>query len=149
MIALFGKDALFASSLLAKAGSSLVVLGTLFIAWRLFTRAASIPVPFANEVDRGLGEACIRFHQRELERQRDLLRTVWRWYLGPLVPGFLVLFASRFVDAWAKGRGPIIACLGSALLVVLVFAGVGWLNARGARKLQWEIDALDRSNEGL
>ena len=130
-----------ASTLLSKAGPALVVVGTLYIMFQLYTRAASVAVP-GGERGAGITESCIQFHRRELERQRDLLRTVWRWYLGPLVPGLLVMFIDRFIEAWARGAFAILASVGSALVTVLVFLGVWWLNAVGARKLQREMDAL-------
>jgi hypothetical protein len=53
----------------AKAGPVVIVLGTIYVMFQLATRAASLPVPAAA--------ACIDFHRKELERQRDLLRRVW------------------------------------------------------------------------
>lgn len=35
----------------------------------------------------------VEFHRLELERRRYALRTVWRWYLSPLVPGLADIFA--------------------------------------------------------
>jgi hypothetical protein len=141
VLVIFSGYALKASTWLSKAGPSLIVVGTLYIMFQLYTRAASLPVP-GGEDDAGVTESCTQFHRKELERQRDLLRTVWRWYLKPLVPGLLVMFVVRFIDAWARGGVAIAASLGSALITVLVFLGVWWLNAVGAKKLQREIDAL-------
>ena len=35
--------------------------------------------------------SALEFHRVQLERQRDLLRSVWWWYLLPFAPGVLVL----------------------------------------------------------
>jgi hypothetical protein len=139
VVVIFSAYAWKASAWLSKVGPALIVAGTLYILFHLSTRAASLPVPGSGA---GVAESCARFHRRELERQRELLRTVWAWYLGPLVPGLLVMFVDGFIDAWSKGGGAIVASLGSALVTALVFLGVWRLNALGAKKLQREIDAL-------
>ena len=139
VLVIFTGYAWFANTWLSKAGPGLIVVGTLHIMFQLHTRAASLPVPGG---DAWVTESCVQFHRRELERQRDLLRTVWRWYLGPLVPGLSVVFLDRFIEAWPRGGFAIVASLASALVTVFVFLGVWWLNAAGARKLQREIEAL-------
>jgi hypothetical protein len=140
VVVVFGAYVWGANTWLSKAGPALIVLGTLYIVLQLYVRAASPPVPGA--------ERCVDFHRRELERQRDLLRTVPRWYLLPLVPGLSVMFVDRFLDAWAKGGTAIAMSLGSALVTILIFLGVWWLNVVGARRLQREIDALARAGAG-
>lgn len=88
----------------------------------------------------------VRDHYRaELVRQRDMLASVWRWYIGPIVPGMLAFFAAV---AWASARatGDIQAAFpGLALLVPIlgVFWLVGRINAAGARRLDAEIAELD------
>ena len=80
-----------------------------------------------------------------MERQRDVVKNVWRWYLAPLVPGFVVYtvayaLAFRRPASWA----------GLALLDVIiaaVFFGVWKMNMRAARCLQRKIDEL-RAVEG-
>jgi hypothetical protein len=86
------------------------------------------------------------FHRAELVRQRSALNTVWRWYLGPFVPGLLVFlagvafapeeapFAARF-SIFATGLG----------FTGAVFAVVGWLNALAVKRLDREIAALDQA----
>jgi hypothetical protein len=131
-----------ADTWLSKAGPSLIVLGTMCLVFQLYTRAASHPVP-GGPGPGGVTESCIEFHRRELERQRDRHRAVWRWYLGPLIPGLLVLFVDRFLDAWGKDGLHVAYSLASALAAILVFVGIGRVNAVEARKLQREIDELD------
>jgi hypothetical protein len=125
----------------SKAGPGLIVLGTMYLVFQLYTRAASHPVP-GGQGSGDVAESCIEFHRRELERQRDMHRAIWRWYLGPLIPGLLVLFIDRFLAAWAKGGLHVAISLASAHVGVLVFIWIGRVNAVEARKLQREIDAL-------
>ena len=129
-----------AGTWLSKAGPILIVLGTLYVVFQLASRGASAPVP--GDEAAGLAETCGDFHRRELSRQRDLLGSVWRWYLGPLVPGLVVMFVDGVLASWPKGGAAVMGSFGSALAAALVFAFVGWLNRTGARKLQREIDAL-------
>jgi hypothetical protein len=81
----------------------------------------------------------VRFHRNELERQRQLLDGVWRWYLGPFVPPAVVAVAARFHDRPEALWGNV----GIATGLVGVFCGVAWLNARAAAKLAREIEHLD------
>lgn len=123
----------------ARLGAFLVVLATLFIAWRLY-RHASADAPPEVEAARPLIE-----HQRtQFVRQRDALASVWRWYLLPFVPGMGLMV---FAPAVEKGRRGLLEMgVGGMISVAVIFAvfiGIWWLNLRGARKLQKAIDDLD------
>ena len=122
-------------------GSCLTIAGYLYVLWRMNGSAAASRVP-----TNAAFEACLTFHRRELVRQRDLLRTVWRWYLGPLVPGLLVSVLGALAT---KARHPSDWWRAAPLLVV--FAAVFWLvarlNRRAADCLQRQIDDLDRAVE--
>ena len=78
-----------AGEVLARIGFALVIAGTVYLAWHLHSRGSWEPLP----KDAGLSSV-IDFQRRELVRQRDLLRGVWRWYLGPLIPGMAVLIVA-------------------------------------------------------
>lgn len=123
----------------ARIGAALVVLATLYVAWRLH-RHASADAPPAAEAARPLIE-----HQRaQFVRQRDMLATVWRWYLMPFVPGLGLMILSPAVE---RGPEALLEAGGGALIALsiaaAVFIGIWWLNLRGARKLQAAIDDLD------
>ena len=83
----------------------------------------------------------LHFYRVELERQRELVASVWSWYLAPLVPGFIVYtigHAIRFPHpaAWA----------GLVLLdatVALMFFLIWKLNMRTARCLDRMIHELN------
>ena len=112
-------------------GAVLVVLGTLVVMWQLHRRAASRAVPEDFAVN------CLQFQRTELARQRDALRTVWLWYLGPLVPGLAVFMWS------IQGRSARPIDLLVDLTMLTAFAAVAWINRWGAAKLQRQIDALN------
>jgi hypothetical protein len=87
----------------------------------------------------------IEFHQRELARQRDLLMGIWRWYLGPFIPGFaLFVVWTIWIDPPGKRWIPI----AYAVVATLFFWMVGRKNLRAARRLDGEIQALDRELRG-
>jgi hypothetical protein len=121
---------------LMRLGSLLIIAGTIFIVVWIHFRASTNPVPsqisFMDYISR---------YREELRRQQTALRTVWLWYLGPLVPG-LALFTigmSRLLEH-APGSGhPMWPFL---VVVVGVFVGVWLLNLWGARRLQRQIDEL-------
>lgn len=130
VIVWFGVWAWFARSALVAVGCWLVVLAALYLVYHLHRHGAVRRPP----EEPGL-TTCIDFHRSELVRQRDLLRSVWWWYLLPFVPGlFLILIGSspERSGRWAGG-----------LLIAVTFVGIGLLNQRVARKLQRRADDLD------
>ena len=79
----------------------------------------------------------MHFHRRELVRQRDLLRSVLWWYIGPFVPG-LVVFGSGVTPR--RGAGSLLNAMPLSLHVRL---GGLWLNRRAAARLDRQIAELD------
>lgn len=126
----FGFLAITGDGLVERVGGGLTVVGTAYVAWyiRAHGRVAALP---------GEGLPCAAFYRRELVRQRDLLRGVWRWYLGPLVPGMAVLLIGGLVRS-GFALGGLIA----AVFVLVVFGGVGLINWLVARELTRQIDAI-------
>jgi len=119
---------------LMRAGSVLVILGTLFVMWKLFTRGKSETLPGERSAT-----TWTDYYRGELVRQRDLLKSVWKWYLAPLVPGMAIFLAGMAHSRPYAASGKI---AGVAALCALVFLGIGLLNNWGARQLQKRIDAL-------
>lgn len=117
-----------------RAGSLLVVAGTLYVIRHLSRHGATRPMP----ADLGTAD-CLTFHRAELARQRDLLSGVWRWYLLPFVPGVTLIVIARALE---RPERPAMA-LGVAAAMVAFFTFVWWLNQRVARRIQRRIDALD------
>ena len=123
---------------LMRAGAGLCIAGMLYVAYQLHRRGS------AKTLASDLAPAsCLDFHRRELERQRDLLRVVWSWYLGPMIPGLVLLVAGAVLAnpahstlAWAFGGV-------YSAAVALVFYLVAKLNRWAAQGLQRQIDELD------
>ncbi len=114
-------------------GSALIIAGTIYVMHRLHRRGSARPVPEDAEF-----KDCLDFYRAELARQRDLLRGVWLWYIGPLVPG-LAVFAFGTMQAHQDRSGSI----ANAALAALALLAIVVLNRWGAGKLQREIDELN------
>ena len=127
---------------IVQAACALIVVGTLYVMWKLATLARA-----TGKVDDAVSWA--DFHRAELVRQRDALNGIWRWYLGPLVPGLLLFWIGV---ALTLTELPLAARLVTALLGLAIaaaaFFGIAYLNKRAARTLQAEIEALDRVRNG-
>jgi hypothetical protein len=140
VIVAFTAMALEAPNWGVRAGTGLIILGVFIIAWNLAT--------LAGAARRDEGMAWADFHRAELVRQRDALRSVWRWYLAPVVPGLAVFIAaSAFSTGLPLAGGLVVTLLGFAWIGA-VFAAIAWINARAARRLDAEIAALDRARAG-
>jgi hypothetical protein len=125
-------------SWMMQAGAALIILATIYVAWRMHRHASARAVPEA-------GEALRDFHREELIRQRDALRSVGRWYLAPFVPGMVLVMMGRWFQSHVGGRSLAMDHLGILIasgVCALVFGGIWWLNLRGAKRLQAEIDKL-------
>ena len=109
------------------------IAGAIYVAYQMHVRSSGRPVP----VGAGLTES-LAFHRGELERQRDAIRAVWRWYLAPLVPYFIAASAVAAIDAGGIDKRLFIR---GAVGVILFVAG--WkLNERAARRLDDKIRDL-------
>jgi hypothetical protein len=136
----FGRQALLTTSWPIQAACGLIILGTLMVAAGLWRRRERHPVG----ADADVGVAHLR---ARLVRQRDMLASVPRWYLGPLVPGVTAFVVAQALER-ARQVGPeraTVSALIAAAVIFAVFAGVWWLNRRGARAFEQEIAALDRA----
>jgi hypothetical protein len=87
--------------------------------------------------------ASLEFHRLELERQRDALRTVWRWYLLPFAPGILMSVGVKAIE-----HGITAKLVGLTAFIVLLFVGAWALNQSAARKLERRIQALKAMEPG-
>ena len=122
---------------LLRVGEGLCIAAGLYVAWQIRRRGAARPVP----ADLGFA-TCLAFHRRELERQRDLLRSVWRWYLGPMVPGLAVIMLAGVMANPGHLRHPKLFIASYAAVVALAFFVVGRWNQRAARRLERQIDEI-------
>ena len=112
----------------------LFIAGTIWVLVQLVRKGKPKTIP----ADMGRSN-CLEFFRSELERQRDLIKDVWTWYLAPLVPGYVALnvsFAYPHPIGWVRW------VLLDAFFVA-VFVGTWKLNQRAARCLQRTIDELN------
>jgi len=142
-VLVFGFYILWFPNFTVRLGASLTIAGALYVAYQLHRRGSTRNLP-----ENCGSESCLDFHRRELERQRDALRSIWSWYLGPLIPGPMVLiigggFAKR--PPW-HGRAWIGAVV-SAVLFSLVFLAIARFNRIAARRLQRQIDDLEECSK--
>lgn len=137
VIAVFGFYITVFPSPLMRAGSALIMLATVFIAWQLHRRASNQALPGAA------GEQGWMQHQHaQLARQRDALRSAWLWYVAPLLPGTVLFRWGVEVDL-APG-GPFARGWAANLAIALIFGAVALVNWLAARRLQKRLDQLDR-----
>ena len=117
------------------AASASMIAGVLYVVVQIYRRGArALPAGAA-------AQSWVDFHCSELARQRDALRTVWNWYLLPLLPGLLMVP----IGMYTAGRtiGPILLYLG---ILTVVFGGVWRLNAWAADKLDKQIHDMKEAN---
>jgi uncharacterized membrane protein len=134
VIVIFGFDFWHTSDALARVAFGMIIAGTLYVMWQLHQRGASRSLPAEMGLASGL-----QFYRQELKRQRDLVRSVASWYLGPMVPGLVVLMVAR-----ARTNPGHLRPIGlSSALIALIFVSAWWLNQRAARRLQSRIDELN------
>lgn len=129
VIFMFAYYAFASEFMLIKIGSLCNIAAAFFVMAQLSKRSAS------TSVNPG-AEPIISFHRKQLEKERNSLRSVWAWYVLPIVPG-TALFAVWF--AQTRPEAEFVRYFAVFLLInifVLLF------NAWGARQLQKEIDAL-------
>jgi len=143
VIAGFTWAAFTIADIIVRAACVLIMLGTLCVVWNLATVARA-----SAKTDETM--SWVDFHRGELVRQRDALNGIWRWYLGPLVPGWAVFWIG--VGLPPPTIPPVWGNMGAAALGfatgMAVFVGIAALNKWGAKRLQAEIDALDRARGG-
>jgi len=133
--AMFGQAIWHIPSTTIRVASGLIIAGTAFIVYHLYTRGSVRPLP--QEIGT---TSAIDFLRSELVRQRDLLLSVWRWYLLPLVPG-MVLFLIGMALAMPRG-GWFVFLIGAVFVSAILFGG-HVLNRRAAAYIQTRIDALN------
>lgn len=128
--------------LMLRVGYGLIIAGTSYVIWHLLTKGA----PGRMREDAGRS-SWIEFRRAELVRQRELLGSIWRWYIGPLIPGVIVVFIAAIRAAHAA-RHSLIIWTADAVFVVAVFLGIAWLNKKAERKLERQIEELEVQSQG-
>lgn len=115
----------------------LTAAGAAIVMWNLHRRASA--------QKRRPEEDCRNHLVAQHRRQAEALRKVPLWYIGPLLPGVLGVYATVAskavgqVDTWE-----IVTEIGRPLGITLAFFGfVIWLNLRAARKLERQVEELE------
>jgi CDP-diglyceride synthetase len=118
-----------------KSAVALLLIGGAYALFQWRRRTASLGTDPSESVT-----ASLTFYKHELERKRDIHRTLWRWYLLPLAPGVIgVLSWNFFGDPQTRGTSAPWVVLG--LLVVWIVFSVIYERYKAAQ-CQREIDAL-------
>lgn len=120
-----------------RASMALLIVG---IGWAMFQWRRRVPGRSSSAAaDTGLA-----FYMRELEHTRDVHRTLWRWYLLPMIPGTVALLTWKlFVDPTARDTPTSWVVTG---LVLAWVAGALIYERFKAAQYQREIDALAGSD---
>lgn len=126
----------FLPGVLTKIGAVVTLAGMYFSVYQIYRDGSAQEVP----VDSPAGD-CLEFHRRELTRQRDMLRRVGPYQIGPVLPGIILFFAGVWVNQ-VDGLTDGLVMGASGLLAAGVFVFVYWLNVRAANKLDEELELL-------
>ena len=122
-----------------RAGSALIIAGTLYVIYQLHRRASPQTLPSELAL-----VGSVEFYRRQLVRQRDALQSVWKWYLSPLIPGLLVFTAGI---PWGRPDPHRRSGAFYFAFIAIVFLGIWWLNRRAAARLDRQIAELDSNTE--
>jgi len=123
-----------------------VVMGSIIAIWNYSRFARQTREPLGHSKDSLFG-----FMRRELSRQRDAAKSMWKWYVLPLVPAFLFIMAFRWME-----EGPdltsltdmrLAILLAFALIIAFYSAMIFWKWLEAA-KYQRQLDVLDQYGEG-
>ena len=127
----------WAPQITTKAGFALMAAGAGFVVWYL-RRHALRPLP----MDLGFDASRTAFHEALVHGER-LLRSVWLWYLLPLMVGPLVM-----IVGWSTEQGRPVRSVVGFLGLFVVFSALAWrMNRDAANRMARRIDALNKTNE--
>lgn len=140
VIALFGSSSIGAAvkgEWLIALSLALVVGGALVILRNLHRRASN--------VERLPEEPCLAHMRRQYARQYEALRAVPAWYIGPLIPGCVLLYVAvaAGVAEVAGWRAALSGIVQPVAITFGVFGAVALLNWWAAQRIRREIKRLD------
>jgi Flp pilus assembly protein TadB len=114
---------------------ALFIVAMLWIVVALHRNGSAKKPPEGVDTSTGL-----RLYRAELERQYGVVKSVWWWYLAPMIPGFIVYTIGNAVKV------PLPAAWAGLAVMDIIVAGlfyVVWrMNMRAARCLQRMIEEL-------
>jgi hypothetical protein len=121
---------------LSRVSFGLFIAAMVWIVVQLHRKGSSRKLP--NGVDTLTG---LRFYRAELERQLEALRSVWSWYLAPLVPGFVVYTIGHAVKVPRPASWAGLALMN--LMVAVLFVWIWRMNQKAARCCERMIEELN------
>ena len=116
-------------------GCLMLVPALTFVLVHLYRRSR---VEFATS----LSESGFGCYRRQLERQRELWKTYWSWYIAPTLPGLAVILIGGPIERGGHKE----QWMRSMLLCLLAVGGLlaeWWMMRRRVNKVQREIEELD------
>jgi hypothetical protein len=116
---------------IAVLGMILVAAGLGVTLWHLHQHAA-VQRQEACDADRKV--AFIRLLRRECE----LLRSVWAWYIGPVLPGFLLVWGGMLAG------GSIGVAIIGIVITAIGFAWIAGANLRAATEFDHQLRDIER-----
>jgi hypothetical protein len=122
-----------APSAAVRIGAALILAATAVVCYRLRVHGSA-----ASLQDNAGIESSLKLYCAQLERQRDLLRSVWLWFLLPFVPGFVVGLIG-YARAQPNHQP---ATIVYGVLALILGIGLHVLNLRAAVRLQQVLDRL-------
>ncbi len=125
------------SEMLIALSMAMVAIGVLVVVWNLHRRASNVV--------RRPEDPCITHLKRQYQRQYEALRSVPAWYIGPLIPGVVLLYVAVLIGV-AEKAGFAVAIgglIGPAAITFGIFGAIALLNVWAAGRLKREIAALD------
>ena len=123
---------------LIQLAAGLSIAGAVYLAIQLYRRGSAQ----ASPQDRAL-KPWIEYHRTELRRQRDLLSSSWRWYLGPLIPGLACFVIAGILVNPGRLQHPTAFVSAYAVVAAAAILWVRRWHVRCARKLDRQIGELD------
>lgn len=133
-----------AGDLLVRIGFGLLIAGISYLIWHMLSKGSWRPLPEDTALS-----SCIDFQRRQLEQQRDLLNSVWRWYIGPLIPGMAVLLFAFGRANPGHLKHPSLVVVPEAIFFVVVAVAIAKVNGRAASRLQRQIDELNEAGREI
>lgn len=124
-----------AIDMLIAAGFATLTIGMVLAGLHLFTHSRRI------KAHGDMAATGIDHLRRRLAHERVLLQSAWLWYVGPLMPGFVMIYGGMFL----AGSVSFAFTAGGLTFAFLLFVAI--VNRRAAAKLEHEMRDLRRYME--
>lgn len=124
-----------AIDMLIASGFAALVIGMVLAGLHLFTQSRRI------KGDSDVAATGVDHLRQRLEHERVLLQSAWLWYVGPSMPGFVMIYGGMFL----AGNVSFAFTGGGLTFAFLLFVAI--INRRAAAKLEREIRDLRRHVE--